>query len=355
MKRILDPQKNSTSASVLLRSFGRRVVGQDEAVTALVDVVEHHHSGFGDNTRPAGSLLFLGPTGAGKTRVVESLAHGLFYNEKSMIKIDCSEFQHSHEIAKLVGSPPGYLGHRETPPLLTQARLDAYQTPNLKLGIVLFDEIEKASDALWQLLLGILDKATLTLGTNAQVNFSNQIIVMTSNLGSSDMAKIVDGGVGFKYDSDPLGNLEMKLGTTAINAAKKKFTAEFFNRIDKVVVFKTLTKDQVAQILMIELGDVQQRLQHGETPFLMHVSKDAKAALLNEGYSPKYGARELRSVVRKRIQNPLARMVATGQVSRDYIVFINVLPNGEFEFSLEVRGPAIEFPVIPSTNKDNIL
>jgi len=337
-KRLLDPAKNSSEASSLIQSFNRIIVGQDEAVEALVDVVEHHHSGFSDKTRPAGSLLFLGPTGTGKTRVVEALAHGLFHNEKAMIKVDCAEFQHSHEIAKLTGSPPGYLGHRETPPLFTQERLNSYQTETLKLGIILFDEIEKASDALWQLLLGILDKATITLGTNAQVDFSNQIIIMTSNLGSTDMSKMVDGGIGYQTNAK-VGNIDAKLNTTAINAAKKKFTAEFFNRIDRVIVFKTLTKEQIKKVLMIELGQVQTRLQLSEIPFLMHVDESVKKAILDEGYSAKYGARELRRVIRKRIQSPLSRLSATGQIEQNDIVFIEALPSGEFEFSIECRVP----------------
>ena len=334
-KHLLDPSKNSTEASKLMDTFRRIIVGQDEAVESLVDVVEHHHSGFSDKTRPAGSLLFLGPTGVGKTHLVEALAHGLFNNEKAMVKIDCAEFQHSHEIAKLIGSPPGYLGHRETPPLLTQERINQYQTDTMKLGIILFDEIEKSSDALWQLLLGVLDKATITLGTCVQVNFSNQIIIMTSNLGSTDMSRMIDGGIGYRSSAEIDSNIDTKMSTTAINAAKKKFTSEFFNRIDKVVVFKTLTKEQIQKVLMIELGQVQTRLQLSDIPFLMHVDDSAKKALLEEGYSPKYGARELRRVIRKRIQSPLSRLSATGQIKQNDIVLIEALPNGELEFSTE--------------------
>jgi ATP-dependent Clp protease ATP-binding subunit ClpB len=338
-KRLLDPVKLSDSSASLMRSFGRRIIGQEEAVTTLADMVEHSQSGFCDKTRPAGSCLFLGPTGSGKTRVVEALAHGLFYNEKAMVKIDCAEFQHSHEIAKLVGSPPGYLGHRETPPLLTTERINQYKTPTLNLGIVLFDEIEKASDALWQLLLGVLDKATLTLGTNAEVSFSNQLIIMTSNLGSQDMAKMVDGGLGFGYNKGAQEENWSRLEKSAIEAAKKKFTAEFYNRIDRVVVFRRLSKDQIKDILKIELGMVQQRLQACEIPFLIHVSDPVKQVLLDEGYSPKYGARELRRVVRQRIQTPLARMVSTKQINNNDIVFIDKGLNGEFEFSIEARVP----------------
>ena len=338
-KRLLDPNRLSESSAVLMRSFGRRIVGQQEAVSTLADLVEHSQSGFSDSTRPAGSVLFLGPTGAGKTRLVEALAHGLYYNEKAMIKIDCGEFQHSHEIAKLIGSPPGYLGHRETPPLLTQEALNQWHTPTLKLTIILFDEIEKASDALWQLLLGVLDKATLTLGDNRKVNFKDCLIIMTSNLGSNDMAKLTDGGLGFGYDKLCEEVDKAKIEKTAVDAAKRKFTAEFFNRIDRVVVFHRLTKAQIKEVLQIELGMVQHRLQLSPTPFLIHPSEAVKQALIDEGYSPKYGARELNRVVRQRIQTPLARMVSSEQISKDAIVFIDKGANGTFEFSTE--GPSL--------------
>ena len=154
-------------------------------------------AGLNPPGRPVGNLLFLGPTGSGKTRVVEAVAEALFGDARACIKIDCAEFQHSHEIAKLIGSPPGYLGHRETHPLLTQEALNQWHTEKLKLSILLFDEIEKASDALWQLLLGILDKATLTLGDNRRVDLSQCIIIMTSNLGAGEMTNLVDGGMGF--------------------------------------------------------------------------------------------------------------------------------------------------------------
>ena len=154
-------------------------------------------AGLNPPGRPIGNLLFLGPTGSGKTRVVEAMAESLFGDSRAVIKIDCAEFQHSHEIAKLIGSPPGYLGHRETHPLLTQEALNQWHTEKIKLSLLLFDEIEKASDALWQLLLGILDKATLTLGDNRRVDLSSCIIVMTSNLGATEMNELINGSMGF--------------------------------------------------------------------------------------------------------------------------------------------------------------
>src|SRR2546423_11906141 len=180
--------------------------------------------------RPIGNLLFLGPTGSGKTRIVEASAEILFGSARAFIKVDCAEFQHSHEIAKLIGSPPGYLGHRETHPLLTQEALNQWHTEKLKLSILLFDEIEKASDSLWQLLLGILDKATLTLGDNRRVDLSNCIIIMTSNLGASEMSGLVGGGIGFAPKSVQVdSSLDAKINRTAVEAARRKFTPEFMN------------------------------------------------------------------------------------------------------------------------------
>ena len=173
------------------------IVGQDEAIQQIVSIYQMHLTGMSAPGRPIGNFLFLGPTGSGKTRVVEATAETLMKNPRAIIKIDCAEFQHSHEIAKLIGSPPGYLGHRETHPLLSQEVLNQYHTDTIKLSFVLFDEIEKASDSLWNLLLGILDKATLTLGDNRKVDFSRAMIFMTSNLGAAEMSSLMNPRLGF--------------------------------------------------------------------------------------------------------------------------------------------------------------
>src|SRR3982074_2069075 len=194
---VLDPSRRSGDALDFESALGRKIVGQDVAIDKVVEIYQMFLASLNAPGRPLGNLLFLGPTGSGKTRVVEAMAEALFGDPRAVIKIDCAEFQHSHEIAKLIGSPPGYLGHRETHPLLTQEALNQWHTEKLKLTLLLFDEIEKASDSLWQLLLGILDKATLTLGDNRRVDLSNCIIIMTSNLGAAEMNGLVDGGLGF--------------------------------------------------------------------------------------------------------------------------------------------------------------
>src|SRR5512135_2873140 len=193
----LDPGKTGREAVSLETSLRRMIVGQDEAIQQIVNIYQMNLTGMSAPGRPIGNFLFLGPTGSGKTRIVEATSEALLKNPRAVIKIDCAEFQHSHEIAKLIGSPPGYLGHRETHPLLSQEVLNQFHTETIKLSFVLFDEIEKASDALWNLLLGILDKATLTLGDNRRVDFSRALIFMTSNLGAAEMNSILRPNLGF--------------------------------------------------------------------------------------------------------------------------------------------------------------
>ena len=223
----LDPTRRSSDAQDFETALRRKIVGQDAAIEKVVEIYQMFLAGLNAPGRPVGNLLFLGPTGSGKTRVVEAMAESLFGDPRAVIKIDCAEFQHSHEIAKLIGSPPGYLGHRETHPLLTQEALNQWHTEKLKLTLLLFDEIEKASDALWQLLLGILDKATLTLGDNRRVDLSQCLIVMTSNLGAHEMDDLMTGGLGFGNTRKARhmdAALDDKITRTAQDAARRKFS-----------------------------------------------------------------------------------------------------------------------------------
>jgi ATP-dependent Clp protease ATP-binding subunit ClpB len=294
----------------------RRIVGQDDGVRAVADLYQVFRAGMSSMGRPVGNLLFLGPTGSGKTRIVEAAAEILFGDPRAVIKVDCAEFQHSHEIAKLIGSPPGYLGHRETHPLITQEALAQYHKEDLKLSFLLFDEIEKASDALWQLLLGILDKATLTLGDNRRVDLSQTMIFLTSNLGGGEITELMTGGMGFVQPMDKTEDkLDHKVERTAQEAAKKKFSPEFMNRLDKVVVFHPLRHEQLEQILEIELGMVQQRvLDTGRGQFLFRVTPAARRFLLQEGTDIKYGARHLKRAIEKYVVYPLANLLATEQI-----------------------------------------
>jgi ATP-dependent Clp protease ATP-binding subunit ClpB len=341
---ILDPTRRSNDAREFDGSLRRKIVGQDQAVEKVAEIYQMFLAGLNAPSRPVGNLLFLGPTGSGKTRVVEAMAESLFGDARACIKIDCAEFQHSHEIAKLIGSPPGYLGHRETHPLLTQEALNQWHTEKLKLSILLFDEIEKASDSLWQLLLGILDKATLTLGDNRRVDLSNCIIIMTSNLGASEMSGLVGGGFGFAPKSVQVdSSLDEKINRTAVEAARRKFTPEFMNRIDKVVVFKTLRPEHLEQILEIELGMVQQRvlMAAGAHQFVFNCTSKVKNYLLSEGTDPKYGARHLKRAIERHIVFPLANLVATGQVKLGDFVRIDLLGENKLTFVKEADGAMV--------------
>jgi len=322
----LDPTLRSVESRDFEAGLRRKIVGQDEAVQAVVDLYQVFRAGLNSPGRPVGNLLFLGPTGAGKTRVVEATAEVLFGDPRAVIKVDCAEFQHSHEIAKLIGSPPGYLGHRETHPLITQEALAQYHTDKLKISFLLFDEIEKASDALWQLLLGILDKATLTLGDNRRVDLSQTMIFMTSNLGGGEITELMTGGMGFAPVVRPEAKpkLDEKVERTATEAAKRKFAPEFMNRIDKVVVFHPLRSEQLEQILEIELGMVQQRvLETAKGRFLFRVTSSAREFLLREGTDLKYGARHLKRAIERHVVYPLASLLATEQVMLGDVISID--------------------------------
>jgi ATP-dependent Clp protease ATP-binding subunit ClpB len=341
----LDPTKRSMESRDFEAGLRRKIVGQDEAIQAVVDLYQVFRAELNSPGRPVGNLLFLGPTGSGKTRVVEAAAELLFGDPHAVLKVDCAEFQHSHEIAKLIGSPPGYLGHRETHPLITQGALEQYHTDKLKISFLLFDEIEKASDALWQLLLGILDKATLTLGDNRRVDLSKTMIFMTSNLGGSEITELMTGGMGFAptAQSDTKPQLDEKVEKTAAEAAKRNFAPEFMNRIDKVVVFHPLRNEQLKQILEIELEMVRRRvLETARGRFLFNVMPAARDFLLREGTDLKYGARHLKRAIERHVVSPLATLLATDQVSLGDMISINWSGSEpRLEFSKEADGAIV--------------
>jgi ATP-dependent Clp protease ATP-binding subunit ClpB len=323
---LLDPERKSPRAAEFEDNLSGLIVGQERAVRRMSGLFQIYLAGMNNPSRPIGTMLFLGPTGSGKTRVVEAASEVLFNDPHAVVKIDCAEFQHSHEIAKLIGSPPGYLGHRETSPMLTQENLDKAHTDETKVTFVLFDEIEKASDSLWQLLLGILDKATLTLGDNRRVDFSKSVVIMTSNLGAREMSDMISGGIGFaptkagtpKEDNE----IDSKIYRTALEAAKRKFSPEFMNRIDKVVVFRSLKEHHLRKILDIELRAVQDRItESAGTKFIFECTDPAKEYLLGEGIDLKYGARHLKRAIERFLVYPLSNLVATQQVETgDYVL-----------------------------------
>jgi ATP-dependent Clp protease ATP-binding subunit ClpB len=323
--KVLDTGKRSSASCHFENALRHKIVGQEEAVQALADIYQVFCAGLHSPARPVGNLLFLGPTGSGKTRIVEAAAEILFGDSRALIKVDCAEFQHSHEIAKLIGSPPGYLGHRETHPLITQEALAKSHTEQLKLSFLLFDEIEKASDSLWQLLLGILDKATLTLGDNRRVDLSQTMIFMTSNLGGAEITELMTGGMGFVQPVDkPVHRLDEKVERAAIEAARRKFSPEFINRLDKLVVFHPLKRDELDEVLEIELGQVQKRVLDSTTrPFLFRVTTEGRQFLLEEGTDQRYGARHLKRAIERYLVYPLSRLLATAQVRSGDVLLVD--------------------------------
>jgi ATP-dependent Clp protease ATP-binding subunit ClpA len=315
---VLRPELHNKETAEFAEKLRLKIVGQEAGIEALVELYQIYCAGLNARNRPIGNLLFLGPTGTGKTRLVEAAAEILFGDSRAVIKVDCAEYQHSHEISKLIGSPPGYLGHRETHPLITQDALKEFHTDKLKLSFLLFDEIEKASDALWQLLLGILDQATLTLGDNRRVDLSQTLIFLTSNLGGRGITELLSDGFGFvRPDDKPAVKLDQQVERTAVEAARRTFSPEFMNRLDKIVVFRPLHGEQLMEILEIELGNLQDRvLESQKGQFVFRVTRAAKRFLLQEGMDKRYGARHLKRALERHLVHPLANLLATEQVKR---------------------------------------
>ena len=331
----LDPRVKCEQAQEFDQQLSALIIGQENAVHSMGSLYQLFLAGMNQTDKPVGALLFLGPTGSGKTRVVEAAAEILFGDPNAVIKVNCAEFQHSHEIAKLIGSPPGYLGHRETSPMFTQENLDRFHTEEIKLSLVLFDEIEKASDSLWKLLLGVLDKGTMTLGDNRQVDFSQSLIIMTSNLGAREMSELMKGRIGFagaqqlkKVDQSQL-DIDEKIQRTAIQAASRNFSPEFMNRIDKIVVFHSLNQGHLRQILDLELCALQKRIMRSaRTKFFFGCSDSVKELLLCEGTDSRYGARHLKRSIERLLVMPMSNLVASGQVCLGDRISVDLDQNG---------------------------
>lgn len=342
-KRI--PLELTNTPNPFRQKLNELVVGQDEALEAIQSAYSKVTSGLAAPGRPLGNFLFLGPTGTGKTRAVEATAEALFKNPKAVIKIDCAEFQHSHEIAKLVGSPPGYLGHRETHPMLSQEVLNQYHTDKLKVSIVLFDEIEKASDSLWNILLGILDKGTLTLGDNRKVDFSKTLIFMTSNVGVREMqAKLKSKRISINPMDRvvDLSNQHRANEATALGAARSKFSPEFINRLDKIVVFKPLNQESMERILRLELQAVQNQIYAAylERSFTFQLTEAAFNELLENGISNEYGARFLKRLIDRSVVSPLSNLIDNKKIEPADVIEIDLAKSGSL---IEQIDPVFSF------------
>ncbi len=311
----------------LAAALSKKVVGQSSAIKAIVPYVRMFQAGLCPEGRPAGVFLLLGPTGTGKTRTVEALAEILHGSGRNLLKIDCGEFQLEHEVAKLIGAPPGYLGHRETTPLLSQQKLNMTTTEKCGLSLVLFDEIEKAAASLTRLLLGVLDKGILRLGDNSLVNFERSLIFLTSNLGSRDMMRELCPDFGFEAAVRPRRTeVGRKLESIAMAAVRKKFSPEFINRIDGVVTYNPLDDTALTEILDQHILELQRHVETrlGPRGFEIEVAPESRRFLLSKGTSSEYGARELKRTLHRHLTQPLASMVAGGEIEPGALVRVEM-------------------------------
>jgi ATP-dependent Clp protease ATP-binding subunit ClpA len=342
---VLDPAQKTDARIRLEDGLSARVIGQERAIRHLSRVFEIAEAGVSDPDRPLANLLFLGPTGVGKTRVVEAMSEVLFGAKSALVKISCAEFQQHHEIAKILGAPPGYVGFRECKPLITKESLELGWGPDKPhISLLLFDEIEKAAPEMWQLLLGIMDKGEFTMGTGEIVRLARCIVFLTGNVGTTEMSSILSGGMGFSSSTKSVeGSQDDRLYRAAMAAAKRKFPPEFMNRLDKTVVFRTLTQEGLERILDIEVGRVWSRVMRGTSEkAAINLLPDARALLLKEGTDPKFGARPLRRTVERFLLYPLATFMSTRQLYDQCVLTVGASGDGGKLLFTQSELPRIE-------------
>jgi ATP-dependent Clp protease ATP-binding subunit ClpA/CheY-like chemotaxis protein len=331
--------------------LSQKVVGQPAATRVIVPYIQMFQAGLAPEGRPVGVFLLLGPTGTGKTKTVEALAEVLHGSEKNMLKVDCGEFQMEHEVAKLIGAPPGYLGHRETQPMLTQQKLNAVTSEKCNLSLVLFDEIEKAAPSMTRLLLGVLDKGVLRLGDNSTVNFEKSLVFLTSNLGAREMMREINPEFGFQSaKTTDRSDLTSKLQNIALVAVRKRFSPEFVNRIDCIITYQPLTPESLSAILDKQIADLQNHVNTrlGSRSFVLEVPPEARQFLLEKGTSSEYGARELNRTIHRHLTQPLATLVATNQVSAGARVLVEVEPERTKLTLRSEASPGMPAPANPT-------
>ena len=334
-------KKADDSLSDLTTILSQKVVGQPAATKVIVPYIQMFQAGLAPEGRPVGVFLLLGPTGTGKTKTVEALAEVLHGSSKNVLKVDCGEYQMEHEVAKLIGAPPGYLGHRETQPVLSQQKLAAVTSEKSQLSLVLFDEIEKAAPSMTRLLLGVLDKGILRLGDNSVVNFEKSLVFLTSNLGAREMMKEIRPDFGFQAGAgNTRPDLTTKLQSIALVAVRKKFSPEFVNRIDCVITYQPLTAESLAAIVDHQINDLQNHVNTrlGSRCFTIEVPFETRQWLIEKGTSEEYGARELNRTIYRNLTQPLATMVAANQIEPGSRVRVEVDEEAE-NLSLRATGP----------------
>jgi ATP-dependent Clp protease ATP-binding subunit ClpA len=332
MKTMVMPARTRTEKTQngdLGARLRERVVGQDEAIDAIVPYVHLYEAGLAPEGRPVGVFLLLGPTGTGKTRTVEALADAVHGSERNLLRVDCGEFQLEHEVAKLIGAPPGYLGHRETQPMVSQHRLNATTSDRSSLSIVLFDEIEKAAPSMGRLLLGVLDKATLKLGDNTTVNFERSLIFMTSNLGAREMESELTRRFGLASATSSGADAD-KLGRIGMGAVKRRFSPEFINRVDRMITYRPLAGEALESILDLQMEALNRHihLRLGPAAFQLQLAAPAREFLLTRGTSAEYGARELKRAMHRHVIQPLARVVLEHRADPGATLKVDVAADG---------------------------
>jgi ATP-dependent Clp protease ATP-binding subunit ClpA/CheY-like chemotaxis protein len=342
-KPIAEPAEDLTSM------LSSKVVGQPNVINVIVPYIEMFQAGLAPENRPVGVFLLLGPTGTGKTRTVEAIAESLHGSSRNILKIDCGEFQMEHEVAKLIGAPPGYLGHRETQPMLSQQKLTSVTTDNCGLALVLFDEIEKAAPSLTRLLLGVLDRGILRLGDNSVVNFEKSLVFLTSNLGAKEMMREINPDFGFQSASagGTREELGKKLQGIAGVAVRKKFSPEFINRIDHVITYRPLDAESFAAIADLEIDNLQKHVNTrlGNRCFTIEVPFETRQWLIENGTSPEYGARELKRTIHKNLTQPLATLVAKNLIDPGARVRVEIDPDKK---GLSLRVTSVGEEAVPS-------
>ena len=339
--------------------LSQKVVGQPAATRVIVPYIQMFQAGLAPEGRPVGVFLLLGPTGTGKTKTIEALADVLHGSEKNVLKVDCGEFQMEHEVAKLIGAPPGYLGHRETQPMLTQQRLNAVTSEKCNLSLVLFDEIEKAAPSMTRLLLGVLDKGLLRLGDNSTVNFEKSLVFLTSNLGAREMMREINPEFGFQsVRPAERADLTSKLQGIGLGAVRKRFSPEFVNRIDCIITYQPLTAESLSTILDQHIVDLQNHVNTrlGNRSFTLDVPFESRQFLLKKGTSAEFGARELNRTIHRFLTQPLATMVATNQINPGGLVRAEVGDDGKLNIRAQdgdvTMGPAHPTVLLVDDNRD---
>jgi ATP-dependent Clp protease ATP-binding subunit ClpA len=304
-----------------------RVVGQDEAVQKVSDAIKRSRAGIADPNRPIGSFLLLGPTGVGKTELTKALAEFLFDDENALIRVDMSEYMEKHSVSKIIGSPPGYVGHEEGGNLTEMVRHRPY-------SVVLFDEIEKAHPEVFNILLQVLDNGRLTDAKGRLVNFKNTVIILTSNIGAEHIDRMTRLGFSAAERSENESYLQAK--DKVMDSLKEYFRPEFINRLDEIIIFNILSTEAIQEIVKKQIAIVEERLREKE--ITLTVSESVLSYLAKEGYNPRYGARPLKRLIQSKILTQVANLMVSRGVMEGGSVRVD-MKDGEFTFDVRKRAP----------------